>query len=255
MSRLRAAAFAMLVLAGCGPDLLVDLDRVEDDPVVTAPSAASFAAELTIDVSWDTDPGADRYVLERAADAVAPVWAQVYAGIGTALRDTSCADQGRYLYRLTKTRGSRSFGPSAAVLGVGSATRADALEPNDTESLATDLAYDRSANLYYYRSYSAEVVQDRDWYTVTVPPRRIAEIVVTQAGLAATDTYMMFALTGSVPQQIINNAALPIANSAYEARTFAFQIYPNPDEFVAGPSLAGGSTIDYTVSLYRIVSL
>ncbi len=246
-----------LALACCGDGLLDQMGRVLADPTPVTPHVASFESEYRIGVSWEPDEAAEKYVLEKADDAANPVYSVIYRGTATSFLDSDCADQRRYLYRLSKTRGDRLFGPSGHTVGIGSAACRDQLEPNDEESGATTLEYDRAANLYFYRSCDGAIVQDTDWYAVSVPPRRKANIVVTQNGLVggAVDTFMYFYLKGSVPEVIVNNEAIPIANPAYETRIFLFRISPNPDEFIADPTLAGGSFIDYVVSLLSITSM
>jgi hypothetical protein len=252
-----AAVLAVLLAAGCADGLLAELDRVADDPTVTAPAVVSFLDELSISVTWPADPAADGYVLERADDAVVPSYAVVQRGGATAFVDTACGDQRRYLYRVSAFKGERLFGPSPAAFGIGSATCRDSLEPNDTEAAATILDYDCSANLYYYRSFAGAEIRDVDWYAVVVPPQRRANIVVTQVSPAPAGvaTALIFYLKGTVPQPVTNSLAIAVANPANESRTFLFEISPDPDRVVLDPSLAGGSTIDYTVSLASIAGL
>jgi len=183
----------------------------------------------------------------------------VYAGTATRYLDTNCTDQERYLYRLTRTRGARSFGPTDVVMGVASAVCRDALEPNDTEAAATALSSTLVANLYYYSSLAQPagttlVQQDVDWYAVSVPAHRQASIVITQDNLlgGSTTTWMYFYLKGSNPVQIVNNQALSIPNYSDSAATFRFKIYPSPSSFTVG---GGGSIITYAVSLHSITSL
>jgi hypothetical protein len=250
---------AALFAGSCGDGLLTEMSRTLGDPVVQAPTATSFVTENRIDVSWPADGNADQYMLQRALDAAAPAFTTVYSGPATTYTDTDCTDQGRYLYRLTKTRGSRSFGPSDAVMGVASAVCRDALEPNDSESQATSLTSTLAGNLYYYTSAvqpggASLVQQDVDWYSVTVPPHRQANIVVTQDGLlgGSTNTWMYFYLKGSNPVQIVNNQAIAVINwSDTASETLLFKIYPIPSFFAVA---AGGSLITYTVSLNSITS-
>ena len=258
MSRILGVLILIGLVCGvtsCSNSFLDQMGRVFGDPSPRAPRVISFVTEDQIDVSWDIDRAADEYVLERAEDSMSPSFAVLYRGTATSWTDANCCDQSRYLYRLSMTRGDRVFGPSEFVLGIGSAACRDELEPNDAESLATALEYDRAANLYYYRSFTGTEVEDEDWYSVSVPPRRIANIVVTQEGLAGgmVATWMYFYLKSTVPAAIINSTAIPIVNNSYETKSFLFMISPNPQEFISDPTLAGGSFINYTVSLVSIV--
>jgi hypothetical protein len=253
----KAVCLLPLLLISCSAGFLDQMGRVLADPSPSAPRVSSFVAEYCIDATWDADKAAEEYVLERADDSASPSWFTVYRGTTTSYSDRTCADQRRYLYRLSMVRGARVFGPTEEAVGIGSAACRDQLEPNDGEEIATSLDYDRASNLYFYRACSGTVVQDLDWYSVSVPPRRTANIVVTQSGLTggSVNTWMMFYLKGTVPAVIVNNSAIPITNPAYETKVFLFRISPNPAEFISDPTLAGGSFIDYTVSLFSITSM
>ncbi|MGA2639468.1 MAG: hypothetical protein ABSG21_01040 [Spirochaetia bacterium] len=253
----RAVVLFSLLLVSCSAGFLDQMGRVLADPSPSPPRVLSFVSEYCIAVTWDPDKAAEEYILERADDSTSPSWSTIYRGTAASYSDRTCADQRRYLYRLSMVRGSRLFGPTEAAVGIGSAACRDLLEPNDQEESATALDYDRAANLYFYRSCSGAVVQDIDWYSVNVPPRRTANIIVTQSGLTggSVNTSMIFYLKGTAPAVIVNNSVIPIANPSYETRRFLFRISPNPAEFIADPSLAGGSFIDYTVSLFSITSM
>ena len=256
-----ALAFSILLAGACSPGLLDELDRVLRDPEVRPPSASSLDQEYRIELSWDADEAADEYVLERAEDTALGAFLQVYRGTQTRFADTDCRDQCRYLYRLSKTRGRKSFGPSVPVLGVASATCRDGLEPNDSEDQATTLEYDRQANLFFYRAtpgrYRGAELQDADWYAVLVPPRRKANLLVTQPGLeqGSLYTFLYFYLKGSTPFRVVNNQLIEIDNTSFEPGRFLFKLYPNPDDFIMEPTLGGGMLIDYTLSVYSITGL
>ncbi|MDA8426514.1 MAG: hypothetical protein M0Z80_10310 [Treponema sp.] len=261
---LAAAAATVLCLVSCNAALLSDLARSVDDPTVVAPGVSSFVYENRIDVSWTADANADQYVVERAQDAAVPVWSAIYQGTGTSYTDTNVSDQGRYLYRLSKVRGTRTFGPSEAVLGIGSATCRDAFEPNDEEAEATAIGSASGstllASLWYYSSVYQQdgavlTVQDIDWYAVSVPPNRTANIVVTQVSPAlaggSTNTWMYFYQKGMNPQQIVNSQTIPVTNYSNATATFLFKIYPVPTSFSAN---GGGALVNYTVSLDSITN-
>jgi hypothetical protein len=251
---LGCAIACVAFLAGCAPGFLDALARSADDPVVESPSVASFRVEDRIDVRWAPDPGADSYVLERAADAPEPVYEAVYEGAKVSWMDFRLSERGLYLYRLTKLRGSRSFGPSEPVLGVASSVSRDAHEPNDDETTATVLTYDRESNLYFYRSCGGQTVRDEDWYSIEIPPRMRALIVITYDAVD-DQTYLYFYEKGMTPLSVANGEPIEIANPAYAEAAFLFRIYPLGDSFISDPTLGGGGLMNYTVSLYRIVSL
>ena len=240
----------------CGDGLLVDMTRIADDPVITKVQAKSFIDENIIYLNWEEDPAADEYILYRAEDNIVHSYQVIYQGNDISFVDTDCSDENRYLYTLAKLRGQKIFGPSNPVLGVGSNVCRDELEENNSKDQATILTWDLVANIYFYRDWLDNELEDLDWYSVTIPPRRIANIVVTQAGQATGDvTYMMFYLEGSNPTPLLNNTAQPIPNYSYSEKKFYFLISPNSAEFISDPTLAGGSLIGYTISLNSITSL
>lgn len=250
---------AVVWVSSCGDWLLLNMSRTLGDPGIGAPVVTSFVKENHVEVSWPQDANADQYILQRSQDGAVSSYAVIYAGSRTSYEDTDCTDQERYLYRLTRTRGTRSFGPSDAVMGVASAVSRDALEPNDMETEATPLTSTLAANLYSYSSVIQQngtplQAQDVDWYSVSIPPHRKANIVVTQDNLqgGSTNTWMYFYLKGTNPAQIVNNQAIVITNySDVAATTFHFKIYPIPSSFAVN---GGGSLITYTVSLNSIMS-
>jgi hypothetical protein len=255
------ALLPLLLAAGCSPGLLPELDRVLRDPVASPPSVSSLERELRIEVSWEEDPAAEQYLLERAEDSLLGVYLPVYRGTGTIYTDTDCRDQGRYLFRLSKTRGSRLFGPSSAVLGVASDTCRDGLEPNDTEEQATELGdFQLRANLYYYRATprpdSGQVLQDSDWYSLEIPAQWVAYLLITQVGLPSGSeyTYLRFYQKAATPIHVVNNQLVPVANPSPETRRILFKLSLDPADFILEPTLGGGTQVDYTLSLHSLAS-
>jgi hypothetical protein len=253
------ACSAALGLVGCGAGPLDTILRSSDDPKVVAPRVVSFAAENRISVSWPSDPCADEYVLEEASGSVSsPTYSVVYRGTSSAYEEGNCADQSLHLYRLTKMRGSRGFGPSEAVLGVGSAVTEDAQEPNDSDAEATDLGFEKSANLYYYNSYEGIELRDADWYSISVPPRMIAYVIVEQTmpALAGNGpTWMRLYMKGQVSTPIDNGVLIPLTNYSYATQTIKFEVYPEPAYFLGSGGPEGGSLINYKVWLAQIASI
>ena len=245
-----------LIMLSCSEGLLGNMLRVTTDPFVVEPDVVSFEKEETIKITWDADPGADEYILYKAEDALTPVYEILYQGTQLSLTDTDVTGEHRYLYTLGKVRGTVLFGPSDPTLGVGSNVIQDNLEGNNVKEKATTLVWDLDANLYYYRSNDGEEIEDLDWYSISVPPRRKAMIVVTQDGLGSgAESWMNYYLEGHVTVTLINSNAIPVENYSYEEKTFIFLISPNSSEFIGDPTLGGGGLINYRVSLNSIQSL
>lgn len=247
-----SAFFLLLIcfIAGCSNGLLDELQRPAGDPVIIEPRVISFESENTITISWDEDSAADSYILYCAEDATVPDFSVVYQGTDTEFQHENRSTGIRYLYRLSKMRGSKEFGPSESVLGVGSNTIYDAHEPNNSRDDAVFLEYQIDANIYYFRADGGQSISDEDWYFVEIPPQRTANITVDSLGtpnyIASGD--VQFYREGYVPQDITVGGTHSIANTGYETAEFRFRITPKPSEFVASPP-AGGGTVKY----YRLV--
>ena len=179
-----------------------------------------------------------------------------HRGTELAFTDEEAGSGVRYLYTLGKLRGRKRFGPSDAVLGVGSPVVEDGNEPNDTKESSTELVWDLQSNLYYYQSYTGQALTDYDWYSVTVPPRRIANIVIVQDGLnSGEDTYLKFSQEGHSSEEVVNNFSIPITNYTYEKAEYRFLISPNPPDFISSPDQGDGEVVNYNISLDSITSL
>ena len=253
---LPAGVIPLLFLVSCSQGLLSDLSRVITDPVVKVPKVVSFTNDDSVIVSWDKDPGADEYLLYRALDVSVPVYDRVYRGRELTFEDRDTTEGYRYLYTLTKVRGTKLFGPSDAVLGVVSGVVPDSLEDNNTKDKASHLEWDLQSNLYYYQAYGNEKLVDYDWYSVTVPPRRKAIIVITQDGLAGgAASWMTYSQEGHSSATATNGDGIEIPNYTYGEKTFYFRISPRASEFVSDLTRGGGGFINYTVSLNQITGL
>jgi hypothetical protein len=245
----------LLFLPCCTPGIYQYLNRPLEDPEISEPEAASFEQELTVTITWDNDARSDEYILYRRPDSPFSIDEIVYRGTETVYLDTAGRNEERYLYSLSKIRGRKEFGPSEPAFGVFSHTVRDVLEPNNTEANAVRLEFEFASNMYYYRNSAGGEVQDVDWFYVEVPPRRIATIVVNQAGLTNEDTFFYYSQVGEVPFRVVNNNDIPIENRSTDTDRFYFKLYPVPSEFHSDINEAGGSIVEYTISLIMITGL
>lgn len=250
--------FVAATVVGCGGNaIFTDVSRIVDDPEVACPFVASFVSESEIRVSWDRDPRADEYILELSSGRIPSIFSIAYRGNNTKFTLSQCDDQALYLFRLTKMRGDKSFGPSKSALGVGSSARRDPYEPNDQESDAVELGFYKGANLFYYRAYDGAEVRDYDWYSITVPPQMIAYIVVrqTEPEIAERgDTRLLLYRPGQLETRVKNSVEIPLRNDEFEPIRIAFRIAPFVEEFVSGLGIeGGGSMTEYSITLYSVM--
>ncbi|QQO10751.1 hypothetical protein [Breznakiella homolactica] len=246
-------AAVIFIVLGCTQSFLDELNRTDADPYIEVPAVESFLAEGLVSVSWSADEGADEYILQRALDHTSLSFETRYRGAGTDYTEVIPVPHERYIYRLSKVRGSKTFGPSDGVMGVGGDFRRDDNEPNDTQETATLLDREITSNLYYYRSYGDEIVQDTDWFVLDVEPRTIVRVKVTQAGLGVGNvaTKMYLTVPGQNSVQPVNADFVDIENRAYERQLVYFKITPIPNEFTGGIHQVGGTVITYTLSPSR----
>ncbi|QQO10704.1 hypothetical protein [Breznakiella homolactica] len=253
---LNCLAVAVL-LVSCRAGMYEVLSRDTGDPVVERPRAESFVRSQTILLSWDEDARADAYILERAEDAENLVYRTVYRGAGTEYTDTAVAADTRYVYRLSKQRGNRVFGPSEPVLGVSSLVTRDEYEPNGTKETAVLIGtIDTIANMYYYRSYNGLLLSDEDWYCIEVPPLRKASVIVRDSQVTHIEANSHFKVYEEErsEQVVLHMKKFWIENNEMAPRVMYFKLYPNEDIFFASSLVkVGGKIVRYTIGVEEII--
>lgn len=232
------------------------LFRNINDPFDDVPKADSLSKEHTVYLSWQEDDAADKYYLMRSFDTVPLDWSCVYEGTATSYTDTDFMDNEKYIYRLDKTRGSKYFKGKKYGYGWSSGTIRDSCEPNDVPEKAAFLEYDRICNLpcVGFVTDNKEII-DEDWFYVTVPPMRQADIIVGQHNLTDTtrgaETNLRIQLSGLESQSVRHQTAYQIQNTTYETKNFYFKVFPERTSLSSGNSFC--TVIEYTVSLNQII--
>jgi hypothetical protein len=243
-------------LAGCSSGMYEMLSRSFDDPVVIKPHVESFLESNTIFISWDYDEAADEYILERAKDhPISLVYHVIYRGKDIEYADRDLQNDALYIYRLSKRRGLRTFGPSGEVLGASSLITRD-IYRNDTKEKALRLeANDFILNIFYYRSYTGMELIDEDWFYIDIPPMRQASVVINDSQVSEGDfpthfEYYEYAVKSDTVRQLRD---FWIINTELTTRRCYFKIFPTRSQFVADGIPAGGKFVSYTISLRSIV--
>lgn len=232
------------------------LFRTTADPFYDVPETDCLTKEHTVYLKWKEDPGADCYYLMRSFDSRLLEWSCVYEGKEACYTDTDLLDNEKYIYRLDKSRGTKRFEGKEYGYGWSSETVRDECESNDVMEDATFLEYDRICNLPCAGFVTEnKAFLDEDWFYVSVPPMRQADIIVGQHNLeTAPDgavTNLRIQLSGLESQSVKHRVAYPIKNSSYETKIFYFRIYPERTSLSSGSSFS--TVIEYTVSLNRII--
>ena len=250
-------AITVLILSSCHNNIFDDiLFRTTDDPFYDIPQTDFLTLEHTIFLTWKADDAADTYILMRSLDQSVLNFSCVYEGTETAFTDTSLTDNNRYVYRLDKTRGAKYFEGRTFAFGCSTDCRRDIYEKNDTEADATLLEYDLVCNLpcMGFITQQNEIL-DVDWFYVTIPPMRQADIIIGQHNLTNSNTGVQTDLriqvSGFESQSVNHQVAYPIRNTTYEPKTFYFKIFPERTRIASGNGFC--TVIEYTVSLNQIV--
>lgn len=231
--------------------------RTQEDPFYDVPNAESLTLENTIYLSWKGDDGTDTFYLMRSNDQSSLNFSCIYKGNKTFYTDTNLKELNRYIYRLDKKRGNEYFTGQSYAYGFSSTFRNDECEPNNTEENATFLEYDRICNLPCIKYITEnKTFLDSDWFYVSVPPRRIAEIVVRQNGLENTsdgaETNLKIQIAGKLSEAIKQNNSIQIKNPSYKTKNIYFKIMSEETELFSENSYF--TVIEYTVSLNQIIN-
>lgn len=247
---------SIFLASSCSQNEFDDLlFRTAEDPFCDTPEADSLSLEHTVYLSWKEDDAADNFYLMRSFDAISLDWICVYEGKSTSYTDTNLIDNEKYIYRLDKTRGAKCFEGKKYGYGWSSGTIRDYCESNDVPEDAAFLEYDRICNLpcVGFVTDNKEIL-DEDWFYVTVPPMRQADIIVGQHNLTNTtlgaETNLRIQLSGLESQSVRHQVAYQIQNSSYETKNFYFKVFPERTSLSSGNSFC--TVIEYTVSLNQI---
>lgn len=249
--------FTSLSFSSCYNSALDEiLFRTTADPFDDVPATDSLTTEHTVYLSWKKDDAADSFCLMRSFDTSPLDWSLIYEGTATSYTDTDFSDNEKYIYRLDKTRGSKYFEGKKYGYGWSSGTIRDSCEPNDVPEKAAFLEYDRICNLpcVGFVTDNKEII-DEDWFYVTVPPMRQADIIVGQHNLTNTtlgaETNLRIQLSGLESQSVRHQTAYQIQNTTYETKNFYFKVFPERTSLSSGNSFC--TVIEYTVSLNQII--
>ena len=227
-------------------------------PYTETPVVTSFREDGYILVSWSSDEGADSYILTRSLDNP-PIsnlnsLTEVYRGTATQFLDKTVQEGSRYGYRLFKIRNSKSYPAieSNEYMGLGVSVRKqeDKHEPNNTEVQATLLEVNRVANLYCYRFTNQAYLEDVDWYKVSIPPWKKANIVITYSDVSLYDEWFEVYKPNGIVETIIHSRSFYVSNDSGTQQYIAFAIRPRRAIFV--PSGTGGHIVSYTITLQSI---
>ena len=246
----------MVVLFSCSQNVFEEiLFRTKEDPFFDTPTANSLSLENTIFLKWREDSASDVFYLMRSPDQPNLNFTCVYIGQETSFVDSGLDINNRYIYRLDKSRGEKFFTGNSYAYGCVLNCRKDNYEDNNNEQKATLLEHDLQCNLPCVRYITEnKMYLDEDWFYVTVPPKRIAEILISQKGLGDTsidsETSIYLQEVGATEISVKQKSAIHLANASNETKKLLFRIYPKTVDLFSSDSFS--SVIEYTISLNKI---
>ncbi len=223
--------------------------RTRPMPYGEAPYADGFRWDGNIYLQWSEDEGADTYILQRRFDNISGFdsWITVKELTDTQYLDqtVNAAQSGRYEYRLDKRRnGEIHKWDNETTLAVAAQTEEDKHEPNNRREESTLIEVYREANVYHYGYNDTRTLTDMDWYKVSIPAGKIANIAVIYDN-ESHDEYFRLYQTGHATESIVHNNAFQIKNDSLIQQYVSFAIQPDPIKFLTNGS--GGSTVSYTI--------
>lgn len=232
--------------------------RTRPMPIGDTPVVTSFRADRNILITWQHDEGADTYILMRAFDNPATSrlddYVKMYEGTELQYLDTAVnvLQNERYVYKLYKERNGTIYRwDDRIALGVAVVTEEDRHEPNNTEAQATLLETYRLANIYCFGfSIDNTVLEDIDWYKVSIPPGKVANIAVQYDNMG-NDEYFLLYVPHMEQRSIIHNVTFQIRNDDTMQKYVTFAIMPDRSKFLSGSGV-GGSVVGYTITWHSI---
>jgi fibronectin type 3 domain-containing protein len=225
-----------LLVLSCSVGLYDRLNTNAISPVVTEPTVKSFELEHAVQIEWDNDAGADRYLLYRDTDPAGSFTSVVYQGTETGFIDTDISDETFYYYKLAKVRGKKEFPKSEAVLGLSGSIQRDRHESNNTSDSTGVLGDITQANIFHYSDLYDNEVIDRDWFYVSLEPRRSMLIVFDEVkngitGEALAEDELKFNIKEGELHNVYNGVSYWLDNYSYEEKIIYFQVSVNKKTF------------------------
>lgn len=245
---------SILMFFSCNNNLIEEeLFRNIEDPFYDVPVTDSLTLEGVIYLNWKEDDASDCYYLYRATDQQILSFERIYEGKKTEYVDKNILSSKKYIYRLDKVRGNKTFIGKNYAYGFCSLSRKDNCENNDVESNASFLEYDLNCNIPCVKYITNSIVDcDTDWFYITLPPCRQADIVINQTGIEDNKTTnLKYQIQTAEAKIVTQNKAFQISNKTYTTAKLYFKIIPDTQNFDSYFC----TNIEYIISLNQIYSL
>jgi hypothetical protein len=221
-------------------------------PFYETPTVESFSDDTKVHISWNADIGADIYRIDRRDDTPSNGWSgwkAIYNGTELSCEDnTANYDAGyqRYEYRLVKIRNENAYYTeyNTGTLAVTTRTAKDPHEPNDDYWNATLLDSNLGSNIYSFRFSDGRTLEDRDWYKVSIPAGKIANISIWYE--SGNDEMLQVYEPSKLEATVRDNYPFQIKNESTVQQFVYFAIIPDRTKFIDS-GYPGGQLINYTI--------
>jgi hypothetical protein len=162
--------------------------------------------------------------------------------------DYNVANATWYYYKLAKRRGEKVFTTNYYGCGVAGNSIEDSCENNDTKERATgfNTTIGIDASIYYYKDGAGNIIQDSDWYSVTVAAETKMTIRfenyrnIDNEGILYKDEF-------GQPDPLNLNEEKTIINTEPNDKVFYFQILPAEGAFF-DENAGGGKIGNYQIT-------
>ena len=223
----------VLLATGCSNGLSEIFLTSSADPFSDTPEIRFMDFQGQINLFWKKDDGADSYILLRKSDSAASGFSEIYRGKKNFFEDRNGSTGERYIYRLDKIRGQKRFYGTSYSYGFFSDAAKDQWEDNNCKKNAVELEEDKDANLYFCSFYDGTIILDQDWFYVTIPSHRTAEVTLQDSRQKQGSEYTSFCWSteDTRPEPLNLKGRIILTNSTGEAKKVYFRIIPNRDFF------------------------
>lgn len=231
----------------------------------TTPTVKSFDIENSIVIEWQSDPGADEYILYRA-ETPNGTYSEIYRGSQLKYIDNVAGyNIGKFFYyKLAKKRESQEFNRSNYAHGVRAESVKDLWEVNDSiETLKSmDGRNAITAKIHYYRDLKygdiQEDLMDIDWYSLTIDPNKFVQFKVTfmniskLEGIAGEDKLKVTSSYLPGTQVFTNEETFNLYNTTNEPKSLSFELFADKLDFLGADNTPGYKVITYWLSIVQI---
>ena len=233
------------ILFSCSNPIADIMLRTYDDPIDIAPNVDSFKEEYKIYLNWEKDEGCDEYILLRSDDSATPQFSEIYRGTDLGFVDTNLNHNSRYLYRLNKRRGQRTFISKKYGRGFCSPKRRDVYDNHTKENALLLIHTIDNLNLYRGMYSDGTEVFEEDWFYVRVPARNktnIKVVEVSQGSSVLTAPPISYLIEGNSYTNV--GQGFDVANENMEEAYIAFKL-----KLTSAPSAGTLDIITYKIKI------